>query len=67
MSPYKLTKLINEMLTARGLKNIPPQMIYNYCSKKYIASTFENGKIVISLEEAERFAEKYVAKRLANK
>lgn len=65
LTGYKLANAINEMLKSRGLKEIPPQMIYNYKRKGYIKSVDVNGQNLVSVEEAELFAEKYVAKKLA--
>lgn len=64
MTPYQLHKLVNEMLKEEGLATIPPQMIYNYCSKKLIKGvTKVDGKLHIPMEECERWTKKYVAKK----
>lgn len=60
MTPYQVAKTVNEMLTSRQLKTIPPQMVYNYVKKGLIRS--ENGHIRV--EVAEDWAERYVAKKL---
>lgn len=67
LSGYELCKLINVMLDDRGIKNIPPQMIYNYMSKGYIKTVVHDNRNMIELAEAEKFAEKYVAKKMSNK
>jgi hypothetical protein len=61
MTGYEVAKVVNQMLAARGLKAIPPQMVYNYMKNNLIPS--ENGRI--TPENAERWAERYVAKRYA--
>jgi hypothetical protein len=60
LTPYRVAKIINEMLSHRGIKEIPTQMIYNYVRKGYIVSVLPNR---ISFEEAERFANEYIAKK----
>ena len=67
MTGYELAKFVNEMLTARGLKTIPPQMVYNYMKKQYIKTTDIGGQALVSESDAEAFAEKYVAKKLTSK
>ena len=65
MTGYKLAKLTNEVLTHFELKNIPPQMVYNYISKKLIASVIIDGQKVVSNESAVTFLNKYVTKKLS--
>lgn len=38
MTGYQVAKAVNELLTLRGLKAIPPQMVYNYMKKGMIKS-----------------------------
>lgn len=59
LTGYQTAKVVNEMLTMRGLKVIPPQMVYNYIKKGYIPSV--NGQV--TLTAASEWADAYVAKR----
>jgi len=61
LTGYQTAKVVNEMLAARGLKAIPPQMVYNYIKKGYIPS--QHGQV--TLEAAAEWADAYVAKRAA--
>ena len=61
VSPYQLAKLISKM----GLKTIPPQMMYNYVSKKLLrTSRNELGHLVVSRQDACEFAVKFLTKQL---
>ena len=69
LTPYKAAKFVNEKLTEAGLKNIPPQMMYNYTTARLNADkeplikyTLEGGVDVKSLDE---WTAKYIAKKLA--
>lgn len=70
-TPYQAAKIVNAKLSEEGLKNIPPQMMYNYTSARvnagknpFIKFSIENG---IDLEDLDRWTEKYIAKKkLAN-
>ena len=62
LTPYEVAKVVNEMLAARGLKEIPTQMCYNYIKKGYIVSSAPNR---VSPEDASEWGEQYVAKRVA--
>ena len=70
MSPYKAANLVNGWIAEAGIeKKLPPQMIYTYVKKGYIASVeTEDGKKVVT-EEAVRtwFNEKYAPKNLGVK
>ncbi len=61
---YQATKFVNEYLTVRGLKEIPPQMVYNYMKKGYIESVIVNGQKMIDIETLGVWVEKYVARKL---
>jgi hypothetical protein len=59
MTAYAAAKIVNAELKARGLvKQIPPQMIYQYVSKGMIPSTDKR----ISMQDLEAWFEKYYAK-----
>lgn len=60
LTGYAVAKKVNELLVSADLKVIPPQMVYNYISKGYIAS--ENG--LVTVEEAARWASEYITKKL---
>jgi hypothetical protein len=65
-SPYSCTKIVNEQLTERGLTTIPPQMMYTYVAKGYIASFINDaGKRVVSELDLANWFEVYVAKKAA--
>jgi len=63
VTPYAAAKIVNEILTEVGIKNIPPQMVYNYVGKGYIASTEIAGKKKVSIEDLQVWIEKYLAKK----
>lgn len=65
MTGYKMSVLVNDELKERGLKEIPPQMIYNYISKGYIKSELVDGKRVVTDEAAAEWCSKYIDKKLA--
>lgn len=69
-SPYKATNLVNTWIAEAGVeKKLPPQMLYTYVKKGYIASeTTEAGKQVVT-EGALRtwFDTKYAPKNLGVK
>jgi hypothetical protein len=57
LSPYAFAKVLS---AAKG-KVIPPQMVYNYVKKGYIAAqTNDLGKKFITPAEQERFLEKFL-------
>lgn len=62
---YKLAKLTNEVLDNFEMKNIPAQMIYNYLSKKLIASVVIDDQRVVSNEVASKWVAKYITKKLS--
>jgi hypothetical protein len=64
LTGYKFHKVVNEELALHGLDPIPPQMIYNYISKKYIPSIEIDGKRFVTEEAGAEWQAKYVAKRL---
>jgi hypothetical protein len=54
----------NEILAALGFEAIPPQMIYNYMTKKYIAYVLVDGQKRIEKAEIVRWLQKYVARKV---
>lgn len=60
-TPYAAHKIVNSILDRHELKNIPPQMMYNYVKKGYIKS--ENG--LISDENLQEWVVKYMTKKVA--
>lgn len=62
VSPYAAAKLVNEILSGYGLKNIPPQMMYNYVAKGYIPSTDKK----INVEDLHEWTIKYLTKKGIN-
>lgn len=65
MTGYKMSKFVNDELKKVGIKEIPPQMIYNYISKGYIKSEVVEGKRVVSEEVVVEWCEKYIGKKLS--
>lgn len=63
MTPYAGSKIVNEILKENGIKEIPPQMVYNYSKKGYIVSGTLNGKIDITEENLMVWIVKYLAKK----
>lgn len=64
LTAYKAAKQVNEVLTTNNLKNIPPQMMYNYVSKGLITTEDVNGQKLIRQSVLNEWAEKYVAKKI---
>ena len=65
MTGYKLAKLVNARLRGEGLKEIPPQMVYQYISKGYIPSAEVNGQNLVDETVAEEWIDAYVERRIA--
>ena len=67
LTGYAAAKIANEIFAEAGIKQIPPQMVYNYISKKMIPSTpvIENGKTVkkVALSDLQAWISKYAAKK----
>lgn len=63
MTPYAAAKILNEILSSKGVSEIPPQMVYNYCKKGYIKSTLVNGKINVDESSFAEWSVKYLAKK----
>lgn len=59
VSPYQAAKLVNAILVEVGLKEIPPQMMYNYTKKGYIPSVDKKIKV----EDLHEWTTKYLAKK----
>lgn len=62
-TPYQAAKLVNAVLDEHGIKNIPPQMMYNYVGKGYIESTLVDGKKKVTLESVQSWLIKYLEKK----
>ena len=68
-SAYAAAKYINEVLTNNSLKNVPPQMIYNYTSarirvnQKPFIRVNEDGKL--EKKDVDEWLSKYIAKKLS--
>lgn len=62
---YGLAKLANEILSAFEIKNIPPQMCYNYVRKGFITSVVENGQQLVLKVDAVNWLQKYISNKLA--
>jgi hypothetical protein len=60
-----VAKMTNNELSARGLKTIPPQMIYRYIAQGYIPAHDENGARRVSAQDAATWIEAYVGRRVA--
>jgi hypothetical protein len=63
LTPYKIIKILNTMLE----EDLPTQMGYNYRNKSFGFKAIQNeeGKWVVTAEEAKRFAASFVAKKVA--
>jgi hypothetical protein len=61
---YKMSKIVNTQLELRGLKKIPPQMIYQYISKGYIKSSEVNGQSLVHPITCEHWTRRYITKRV---
>lgn len=68
MTPYAAAKIVNAELKKRGIKTIPPQMMYNYTSAKLnegkrclIKFDLENG---VDADDLQRWLKQYIAKKL---
>jgi hypothetical protein len=59
VSPYAAAKLVNTVLVEVGLKEIPPQMMYNYVKKGYIPSVDKK----INVSDLHEWVTKYLAKK----
>jgi hypothetical protein len=62
---YALAKNVNRVLTSKGLKVIPPQMVYNYMRNKLIPTVVVDGQDVITVAAAQAWMTKFVTKRQA--
>jgi hypothetical protein len=62
LTPYGLCQIVNRLLKEAGIEQtLPPQMFYNYSKKGYLKTV--DGRI--SPEEALRWTEKYLTKKLS--
>ena len=64
MTGYKVAKRVNAELRTRGLKEIPPQMVYQYIAKGYIPSHVVNGQSLVTEPEADAWIQGYVNRRV---
>jgi len=65
-TPYQIATLINVQLTAAGIAEIRPQMMYNYDRNGLINGTKGQAKDrYYTTAETEAFVNKYVAKAIA--
>jgi hypothetical protein len=64
LTAYAVAKAANKALVERGLKEIPPQMVYTYVRKGYIPSTIVDNQSVVSIQDAQDWISKYVAQKL---
>jgi hypothetical protein len=65
-SPYKCAQIINEELAELKLPAIPPQMMYNYVKKGYVASfVAADGKIKVNEIDLANWFTTYLAKKQA--
>ena len=70
MTPYEAAKIVNAELKKRGIKMIPPQMMYNYTTAKLNAGKrplikfdLENG---VDADDLQRWLKNYISKKLAS-
>jgi hypothetical protein len=66
MTAYQLAKAVNKELDLRGLKAIPPQMVYQYFAKGYIPTFESNGQRLCTSETAADWTGWYIGKRVRN-
>jgi hypothetical protein len=64
LTPYGLSKKVNEVLTELEIKNIPSQMMYNYVKNNLIPSFTKDGKVQIRKADAVAFLVKYISKKV---
>lgn len=63
MTPYAAAKIVNEALDANNInKTIPPQMMYTYANKGYIATKIVEGKKRITTEGLQEWLKGYIAR-----
>lgn len=63
LTPYAAAKIVNEILVNLGVdKVLPPQMLYTYAKKGYIATQLVDGKIRITEAGLQEWVVKYVKK-----
>lgn len=65
LTPYACAKVVNAELEELGLPTIPPQMMYTYVNKGYIASFLRDGKKRVSELDLAKWFQGYVAKKQA--
>lgn len=65
MTPYAAAKIVNARLAEEGIeKEIPPQMMYTYAKKNYVATEIVDGKIRVTKEGLDVWLLGYVNKLL---
>lgn len=63
-TPYMISRIVNEALTARGLDEIPSQMMYNYDKNGLINGTKKQNEVRgYTTAEAEAFRDRFVEMR----
>jgi hypothetical protein len=67
MTLYKVAKLLNTELTAKGFKTVPTQMLYNYARNHLIPTHAVNGQQLVTEDNAKKFVAKFVSNRAAKK
>jgi hypothetical protein len=65
MTSYKAAKLVNIELKKFEIKEIPPQMIYNYVGKGYIKSVDRNGQKLVTEVAIRNWVTHYINKKLS--
>ena len=72
LTPYAASVAINAALTKAGLKNIPPQMIYNYTTARirnnkapFIETVTIDGQVRVTEAGLAKWTKKYLAKKTA--
>jgi hypothetical protein len=70
VTPYRASKIINEVLSSHNLPSIPPQMIYNYTTSRInqnktplIPTTIINNQVLVTPEGLLEWIKKYLAKK----
>lgn len=63
LTGYKVAKAANEALKEAGFEEIPPQMVYNYMRKGYIATVEQDGKKFVEEKVANAWIAGLVEKR----
>ena len=70
MTPYAAAKVVNAALTEAGLKEVPPQMLYNYTSARVNAGKepfikYDKKTNTVDEVDLQRWMKTYIEKRNA--